>query len=756
MQRTHRISFEELKCSLVSSEIALSLDKAPTPPGGRRRRSSLKRSAARVAPSESPAFIAPDVLVSSEKTWKACDVLLVAAPAAVGKSVFARQLSHQINGLLWDLSEFELASGSFRGVLSALYGDSKTQTVLHEMHEGRMTFIVDAADEALVAAGAAAFAAGLDNLLDFLPLDSGGSPSIVIFGRPDTLRETASIIESLDEDGVIAVGWADIAFFTVDQAVEFVLEKAREWHAAETIDADSKTTSSSFEVARDELTGFVKQFFALVAQSIDPRGSTSDANFNSIVGYSPILEALGRFYWSENNPMAFLSRLQKDSSASALWDVLSQAMYQVLCRETKKFVKSTTGFDEDANDFQALDEAAQGRVIYARSLYSPENQVALLLALESEATVDMLPPVDGAGVDESWRDRKVPIGLRDQFRDHPFVDSRLRDMENPLLRFANIAFRDYVIYRSLVSELEDSYILVPDLWKASGIRVGGFLCGFVSGRESELGSIPRDFVGVLMDSHSAMFDSEVTVWITDVPTTDDGDTDVLSIRFLGDGFRDDPLSVPWGGAMEITFSRSLTHAIVQCEGMTVEVGAGQERFHLGPCVTIDAQVVECNARELRVNGQDEGGSALRCESLGGAVQHISDEKHGSLVFSGATATYPWSRLARAIEREEHRGNLDDLSMEIRRYVRWFVKSSLVSGGLNYPADTMDVIINKGRASEVVHRFLLGRGYLTRQGEAYRLDLGRVNILTVLRSDLSDVEFRRLVEECANWLYFSEE
>ncbi len=58
-------------------------------------------------------FVAPDIEVEEEQVDPSARVLLVSAPAAVGKSSIAKQLGLLTNSMVWDLSHFSLGSSFF-------------------------------------------------------------------------------------------------------------------------------------------------------------------------------------------------------------------------------------------------------------------------------------------------------------------------------------------------------------------------------------------------------------------------------------------------------------------------------------------------------------------------------------------------------------------------------------------------------------------------------------------------------------------
>uniref|UniRef100_UPI001C30CA2E hypothetical protein n=1 Tax=Micrococcus sp. GbtcB5 TaxID=2824750 RepID=UPI001C30CA2E len=63
---------------------------------------------------------------------------------------------------------------------------------------------------------------------------------------------------------------------------------------------------------------------------------------------------------------------------------------------------------------------------------------------------------------------------------------------------------------------------------------------------------------------------------------------------------------------------------------------------------------------------------------------------------------------------------------------------------------MASVLNKGRASREAHEFLVETGRLVRREDFWILDLGSVNIDSVMKVELTDARYVDLLREFNDW------
>jgi hypothetical protein len=253
-------------------------------------------------------------------------VYLISAPAAVGKTYFARQLSRDLNAVYWNLAEFSLGSNFFVGTAVQYYGPEGYSRFIAELESGQRTLILDAADEALVRAGKQNYVAAMKNLANMLARVN--FPSVVILGREDTIEDTASV---LTEEGVVAQRWS-VAYFDKTQAATFVRMKAVH-HGAPVM---------------TELDDFLNSFFSSVGLAL---GATTWGEARSFIGYAPVLDAVATFYSRESNPFRVLESIRQSPDDRHVWNLLVTIFEHILDREQDKFGSNFGGDNADKAAF---------------------------------------------------------------------------------------------------------------------------------------------------------------------------------------------------------------------------------------------------------------------------------------------------------------------------------------------------------------------------------------------------------------------
>ena len=75
---------------------------------------------------------------------------------------------------------------------------------------------------------------------------------------------------------------------------------------------------------------------------------------------------------------------------------------------------------------------------------------------------------------------------------------------------------------------------------------------------------------------------------------------------------------------------------------------------------------------------------------------------------------------------------------------------MVKGDPNYPADVMDTILAKGRASRAAHDFGVERHIIAKEDGVYFLHLAEFSVRDIVDLNLDNVGYRAFVEDFAVW------
>lgn len=666
-------------------------------------------------------FIAPDFDIEESEFDVAAPALLISAPAAVGKSSLADELGRKTGNLVWDLSRFSVGSGFFTGTLYDTFGTAGLDIVRSALEAGETTLILDAADEALVQAGARNFESAIENLatlIRFAEHPEGSpslGPSVVILGRPDTIDDTKRY---LSEHGISAQ-IARVAFFDEPQARRFVKAKA------------VKTDRPG--VAAAELDEFLKHFFDIV------RGALGSGTWNaseSFLGYAPVLDALGAFYRDESNPMQRLSEINQGQSSTHVWDLLVKVVESVLDREADKFGRSFGAGNERKTRF-------------GKEAYDQRSQLELLLSdVPTEVEID--PPLDD-DVDDSWVFEELTPRVQAQFREHPFLNGA--DSEpNPLLRFASVAFRDYSLARAMSEGDTRETSRLLDLWSDPRVAPSPMLSRFAMSSSLGITGVSVDAVTAIADSHASGFQPEVRLEIEVEPM---GDTtrSAVEVTLIERSLPVGSVSSILDANQPLRLARSVARTSIESPDRSVVTGSGFQDFSIGPEVSIDCAQFDSESAEVRIRTSDGEPNKIKTGRILGSTRRVLSPDLRALEITVPAAAFPWQsyRSADSASTTDSDSSLYWVGMEVRKNTRWFARESMVAGGLNYPVDAMETILGKGRASRRVHDFWLANGYLVKRASYWTLEFPGFSTTVVLDNDLSNPAYRGFLTKFTAWL-----
>lgn len=656
-----------------------------------------------LGPSQAPElFTAPNLLGNA--TISPSAVVLVAAPAAVGKSFLARQLSSDLGAPYWDLSEFSLGSNFFTGTAVDSYEADGYSEFRSNLRASSISLVLDAVDEALVRAGRENFSAAVENLAELVR--GATSPSVIIFGRDETINDTENI---LVEKG-IAVTKFTVAYFNEEQALDFVLKKA-------------KTRGAP---VLKEFVPFMQGFEKSILSALN---LNEWADARDFLGYSPVLDALATFYAREPNPIRLLQDARKDKGDSYTWQLLTRIMEDVLDREQDKF----------GNIFGAGNPK---KYAFAASTYTPEAQIAYLLGDSDHPQAYDLDDPDHDG-DPEWY-AEVEDKIAEQLRLHPFlkVEARSR-IENPLLAFTNSAFRDYVLARALADAKLAHPRLLEAYWRSPLLNPTPILAGLLFSRSVGTESpLAPSALGMIHDSHaSGASRGQPAVLVSISLSESDSSSEMLQMYRIEsrEGGDRQLVTIDLKGTAP-ALNRGAAHCLIDFFGLDLRVGDGFADFLLSGNTVIVASSFESAVSNLRVRqGAGAAGVLISAETFSGATRRIDAQPDDSLriVNRGERLQYPWHKYRIDVGSSGSAENPSlSLAMDLRRIVLWFTKPSMFGGGLRYPIGAAERLLAKKRMSAEVFAYLDSAGRVSRTGDEFVLNLP-VDTRVILNNDLSD-------------------
>ena len=633
-------------------------------------------------------------------------VLLISAPAAVGKSYLAAAASGSSGNPLWNLAEFYVGSNFFTGTLAHHYGGSGYAYYEEALQLGRVTLILDAADEAVVSAGIANYEAAVKNLADLIGREETRSTAAVILGRPDTMEMTGVLLE----EAGLSWNLFKVEYFSPEQSVSFVLSKMELAGGG----------------AKQEATEFVNGFFTSVRAAL-PAGDESSRDF---LGYAPVLDALARFYNQEKsgpNLHAALQRIKLGSTSDHVWSLLRDQVVNTICvRETEKLI---TNFSRD--------DSIKERIV--RDLYGPQDQVRMLSQADLN-DVTLEPPQALSEADQ----RALVDAWRNLFNQHPFLKLGAADARTDFkARFANQVFRDYVVAHVFIHGDTEVVEFIVDEASQPDFGPTPIAARFISAEINREGIkvLHPGVVGPLLDSVQAdRTNSPLSVRVTE---TDEG-----RVRFElhAGGVPSAAFDVRSEG-LGLALGRAISRTEIDCPTTTFVVPGAFRDFLLEGDLDIEVATLICDARSVRVQAGPEEELAVINLSASKFISsterlYIQDPARVRLL-SSSVLRYPWrphSVLASpgdSVERELYLSGL-----QLKRLTQWFAHKSM-TGRLTYPVPAMDTILNRGRASREMFDFLRATGRIERGDSVYRL-LEPAPVSTIKLVDLSNAELKNFL------------
>ena len=541
--------------------------------------------------SHSEAFVAPTI--ATDDNVHSSQVILVVAPAAVGKSTTAIEIAAATGAPLWNLATTLVGSNSFVGGLAQAFGAGQLAELLRGLGNGTSFVVLDALDETHLRSGYQNLEAFISDIAQ-VAIGSTG-PSVVVLARV----ETAVVAQLMLEAAGCAVAAVRLDYFDEGSARRFVDRRLAMHWARENKPAVHHRNAAAYKAAIDAVFEFV--YGCLGDYQSDPWASDGVRSF---LGYAPVLEAIADYLAVENfqSVVAEIESTRRliDLNETGPWAFLKQVVTAIVVREQRKVLDQLVPALQPVADREAWAEW--------ESLYLEEEQVDrvlrrfFLVALFSDRM-----PVIPTAVRDAYEGALTPVA--DQ---HPFLaDAR---------QFSNIVFREYSLAWALTrgsgSVRNEASRFVRDVSYLPSPLLARFMLASALRGESGLPKIEPSDVGLLYESLSGSAETEgefILLLIADTETTsvaritrgyDDRNEAAFSVAATGD---------------PILFLHRLSHAEVSVLG-GVTLGRAGASFALGPDVLVFTDILETPAKEYVVlGGAEEFGVRLEAEA------HVDDD-----------------------------------------------------------------------------------------------------------------------------------
>lgn len=617
-------------------------------------------------------------------------VWLVAAPGAVGKSTFARELCAATGAVYVDLAAAEAVGGSY------VVGGLVNNGLLDAWKAGHITLVIDALDEARLRVTQSAFE---DFLRDVVSVAKLGKRPLILLGRVGIVDECWAQINL--NDGLHCPIF-EIQFFNRDNAINFVIAALRRL---------AKTNHTDKQLA-NALVSHEARYRQAAAEIVDHLITASSNDGNHFAGYAPVLEAVAKVLSGQNNP----GQIRSQQLTELEGQILKRLTTEILVRESGKL---TTQMRQTIPDFP--DQGA----------YSPSEQLDRLACrifqVEYSGTHSQLPPHCVAPYEKA---------VTSFIEQHPFLDGTGKTPSGAVFSAAIVAHA-FTTDAIELNRAAESY--------ASGGQhaPNPFLFDFYKTGLDDENRVPAGHLGALFESVQAKASSGEVVRLSIEgdfnpdethlkPNLIDVEISVLTIE-TGNITRFEMKTIP---EQAIRLGRKVSGVFIDSDCLDVEMGDGGQLECLAP-IAIQARtlILRCSELIIKPDPQylsysDEPASAELDTPL--VLLEFRDcvaEPTAPLVtlrmkadlkvtWPGSNA-YPWNGYSIPVQKAEAPETSDALRA-LRRLVIAFRSHS--KGQLARFKDKIEhARMSKGGVGEALRETLLDDKVLSVKGQMYLLD-----------------------------------
>lgn len=643
-------------------------------------------------------------------------LLLITAPAAVGKSTAAEYMSNYLKCPILDLSHLQVGDGTLDGMASKSLGIRKNAQFQEALVESRATLIVDALDEAEVRSGQANFRAFVRGVADTASQIVGDRASIVILSR----AESSKVIQETFDERNLPYSHFEIRPFGREQSERYLERKVTDVYQSQGKESLHLKHTRPYGQARDEL-------FSVLASAITSQKEEfwEESDVRDFLGYAPVLDVAAEYLAVDNFSHLGRSTIgSSDGEAFRHWDLVANVIDQLLLREQSKFVAQ----------FQEIEEFQRfGNSTLLAILYTPEEQCARLLDYVEGMQLDLSLPAS------------LPVSLRECYE--TAADTQLSN--HPFLReegWFNVIFRDYVTARAQSSASTSAEAakrirtnVLSAQWKHSPMY--GFF-SFSLGRAASGGSSAchSEDIGALYESFKSACEAD-DILVTAISRTGNRLGASFSIVHRGSNSIEPMDFLTYEGTVSISFPRELSYANIW-DVPEIILGGDRPSFKFGPSVYISCADLMVSANELQAYiGRGESPVLLHVKSLISEHVKIQGDVSDVILICDDHLGFPWSQYQRRLDLGGLAADARERSalyLEFRRIVLRF-KDAKDGEAAVYQPMMDNLVVGSNRRARMVLDYLQDIGCVQLARSMYLLDLASFAKLGISRSQLRDLE-----------------
>lgn len=491
-----------------------------------------------------------------------CNVILLSAPGATGKTMLTNTLSQRLNIPVFDLSKHNpVASHSLTGLLSDVLAPRGFADYAQRMEDGTGSMLIDALDEGFVKTTDEGYFSFLDDLSKYAK-DSKGVPFILL-GRTNIVELTALHLEACG----LKVLMAKIEPFTIEQAKAYI-----DLH----VKSDSrKTNPNEYIQVRNYIIEALEGFFR-------NQNEINHNQFKQFIGYAPVLNAISVLLADHKNYHKLYESLQQGNFRNI--ELLVDIVTRILAREKKD--KIIPNLLEEM--LRGHDEAFSKEV--KDKAYSIEEQCCRLLSKQLDETPNIVISTD-SNFNSNYNERVISFA-----NEHPFLDSHGKIQNVVFLSFilsTLVRSPKYkqLVFRYLRSKYNSPYLLFDIYSQMSG----------------DNRTIDLAFCPYLFESLRALDDKKrhATMEIAG-ETQEDSDEDMFSgnVVFTKAGYENSPIIFDF--VSDTSTSLSLCPTITNLDiNIPTEIEIPGRKIEMISPVRIECKKIKCAPSEILISKGDD-------------------------------------------------------------------------------------------------------------------------------------------------------
>jgi len=698
-----------------------------------------KRKAISIA-NKDETFVRPILKIENSVDTPNLPIVVISAPGAVGKSALANFIAAEKGCHIWDLSKLALGTNTFIGTLVEAFNRKDFAQLQTELEDGKVSFVLDAFDEAEIVSGWGRVEEFLEELFGLV--SNAPCHTLVLFARSTTAQWMNIFLTDLaKKEGRLPCHVTySIDYFIESQAKEFI-----EKQLIKLGKSAPKDHNAVFQQA-------INTIFSLFYKVVNASGGNNpwrNDEVRTFLGYAPVLQAITRYMSESDNYININNALDgRDHSPDGI-SLVANLMNDLLEREQKKLVKQLQSADiPEARGWNGWN-----------AIYTPIEQLQrIFLRLQPDRQQQARATRVEEGIVPSWLVSTYIDALNSFMEQHPFI---VDDSQNSP-KFTGPAFKDYTFARLLAEQ--QLYEEVKAAWNTVRTSDKAYISSPLFALlylNITKGEATGDLVGYLYDSAISRQGFQAQPRLIIFPREDyEGDT-VHWFQILTDGKEmneqseiDLQFKFNVDDNMPVTFLRHIIRAYIEVKGKVV-LGLSAAEFELQDVELIcNYFLIRSNILTIRNYPPEE---RVYIDSKNyeqePAILVINNNNPEKVKISWPNGKrHPWSDFY-SPSTEDLPTDFKEAILALRRILSFFRKDRRVEFA-RYKQLVDNVVVGKRLIRRQFRDYLIHKRIITHREPLYYLDMkalekAGVNFESSRQANMSDF-LKEFIDDFLSW------